>query len=128
MTPMADKTLRKAKSPEAADYRAAWRACRKLVPGEESDLDLVAKLDDLLKSGWSIQALKAYAFSVWRKSDRDDAAEAAWRLAVEFADSNGCSGGRGFLKRFNANRERYSCEAMRREQQARPGPHRATLH
>jgi hypothetical protein len=120
VTPMADKTLRKAKSPEAAYYHAAWRACRKLAPGEESDLDLVAKLDDLLKSGWSIQALKAYAFSVWQKSDRDDAAEAAWRLAVEFADSNGCSGGRGFLKRFNANRERYSCEAMRREQQASP--------
>jgi hypothetical protein len=39
---MADKTLRKAKSPEAADYRAAWRACRKLVPGEESDLDTIA--------------------------------------------------------------------------------------
>src|SRR5580692_7686193 len=57
---------------------------------------------------------------VWRKSDRDDAAEAAWRSAVEFADSNGCSGGRGFLKRFNANRERYSCDAMRREQQASP--------
>ena len=117
---MADQTLRKAKSPEAADHRAAWRACRKLVPGEESDLDLVAKLDNLLKSGWSIKALKAYAFSVWRKSDRDDAAEAAWRLAVEFGDSNGCSGGRGFLKRFNANRERYSCDAMRREQQASP--------
>jgi hypothetical protein len=54
------------------------------------------------------------------KSDRDDAAEAAWRWAVEFADSNGCSGGRGSLKRFNANRERCSCDAMRREQQAAP--------
>jgi hypothetical protein len=64
-----------------------------------------------LKSGWSIQALKAYAFFVWRKSNRDDATEAAWRLAVEFADSNGCSGGRDFLKRFNANPGRYSCEA-----------------
>jgi hypothetical protein len=47
VTPMAEKMLRKAKPSEAADYRAAWRACSKLVPGEESDL--LAKLDDLLK-------------------------------------------------------------------------------
>jgi hypothetical protein len=110
VTPMAEN-LRKAKSADAADYHAAWSACRKSVPGEESDL--LAKLDDVLKSGWTIQALKAYAFFVWRKSDRDDATEAAWRLAVEYADSNGCSGGRDFLKRFNANSERYSCEATR---------------
>jgi hypothetical protein len=114
VTAMAEKTVGKAKSPDAADYHAAWSACRKSVPSEESDL--VAKLDDVLASGWSIPALKAYAFSVWRKSNCKDATEAAWRLAVEFADSNGCSGGRNFLKRFNANPERYSCEATRREQ------------
>ena len=61
------------------------------------------------KTGWTIQALKAYAFSVWRNSDCDYVTEAAWRLSVEFADSNGCSGGRDFLKRFNADPERYSC-------------------
>jgi hypothetical protein len=32
-------------------------------------------------------------------------------VVAEFADSNGCSGGRYFLKRFNANPERYWCEA-----------------
>jgi hypothetical protein len=37
-------------------------ARRKSCPGEESDL--LAKLDDVLKSGWSIQALKACAFFV----------------------------------------------------------------
>jgi hypothetical protein len=104
---MAEKTLRKAKSPEAGDYRAAWRACSKLVPGEESDL--LAKLDGLLKSGWSIQALKAYATYVWQQAAFDHVTEGAWRLAVEFADSNGCSGGRDFLKRFIANPERYGC-------------------
>jgi hypothetical protein len=107
VTPMAEKMLRKAKPSEAADYRAAWRACSKLVPGEESDL--LAKLDDLLKSGWSIQALKAYASSVWQQAAFDHVTEGAWRLAVEFADSNGCSGGRDFPKRFIANPERYEC-------------------
>ena len=62
------------------------------------------------------EALKAYAFSVWQLPAFDHVTEVAWRLAVEFADSNGCSGGRDFLKRFNANRERYSCEATRRKQ------------
>jgi hypothetical protein len=108
------ENLGKAKSPDAADYYAAWSACQKSVPGEESDL--LVKLDDVLRSGWTIQALKAYAFFVWRKSNRKDATEAAWRLAVEFAGSNGCSGGRDFLKQFNANPERYSCEATRHEQ------------
>jgi hypothetical protein len=98
----------------AADYSAAQRACSKCLHGEEGDLR--PKLDDALKSGWSIQALKAYAFSVWQLPAVDHVTEVAWRLAVEFADSNGCSGGRDFLKRFNANRERYSCEATRRKQ------------
>ena len=53
MTPMADKTLRKAKSPEAADYRAAWRACRKLVPGEESDLDTIAVMASFSTCCWT---------------------------------------------------------------------------
>jgi hypothetical protein len=69
----------------------------------------VLKLDDLLKSGWSIQALKAYASSVWQQAAFDHVTEGAWRLAVEFADSNGCSGGRDFPKRFIANPERYEC-------------------
>jgi len=105
---MTEKALMsKAKAARDADYSAARRACSKVLPGEEGDLS--AKLDNALKTGWTIQALKAYAFSVWRNSDCDHVTEAAWRLSVEFADSNGRSGGRDFLKRFNTDRERYSC-------------------
>ena len=90
------------------DYRAARRACSVEVPGEGDNL--CAKLDGALKSGWSIPALKAYAFSIWRDPSCDHVTAAAWRLSVEFAESNGCSGGRDFLKRFNADPKRYSCE------------------
>jgi len=91
------------------DYRAARRACSTGVPGEEDNL--CAKLDGALKSGWSILALKAYAFSVWRDSSCNHVTDDAWRLSVEFAESNGRSGGRDFLKRFNADPKRYSCES-----------------
>jgi hypothetical protein len=103
------KKVRKAQAPCDADYNAARNACSKVIPGEEGDLR--AKLDNALKAGWSIQALKAYAFIVWRNSGCDYVTEAAWRLSVEFADSKGRSGGRDFLKRFNADPEPYSCVA-----------------
>jgi hypothetical protein len=98
-----------------SDYVAAQRACCKYLHGEEGDLS--AKLEEALTSGWSIEALKAYAFSIWQQSASDDVTDAAWRLAVEFADSNGCSGGRNFLKWFSANAESYlvRCTAQRRE-------------
>ena len=82
------------KTPDDADYSAALRACSKVLTGEEGDLRL--KLNNALKAGWSIQALKAYAFSVWRNSGCDYVTEAEWQLSVEYADSNGCSGGRIF--------------------------------
>jgi hypothetical protein len=104
---MTEKTLTEAKAHRDGDYNAARRACSKVLPGEEGDLR--AKLDSALKSGWSIQALKAYALSVWQNSGLDYVTEVAWRLSVEFADSSGCSGGRDFLKRFNADPKRYSC-------------------
>jgi hypothetical protein len=88
---MTEKVLTKDKAPRDADYSAAWRACSKVPPGEAGDLH--AKLDNALKAGWSIEALKAYAFCVWRNTSGDYVTEAAWRLSVEFADSNGCSGG-----------------------------------
>jgi hypothetical protein len=88
-----------------SDYVAVRRACGKHLHGEEGDLS--AKLEEALRSGWSIEALKAYAFSIWQQSASDDVTDAAWRLAVEFADSDGCSGGRNFLKRFSSNPERY---------------------
>jgi hypothetical protein len=88
-----------------SDYSTARRACGENLHGEEGDLS--AKLEDALRSGWSIEALKAYAFSIWQQSASHDVTDAAWRLAVEFADSNGCSGGRDFLKRFSAKSERH---------------------
>jgi len=100
--PMAEENAR---GHGSSDYSAARRACGKYAHGEEGDLS--AKLEDALRSGWSIEALKAYAFSIWQQSASHDVSDAAWRLAVEFADSNGCSGGRDFLKRFSANPERY---------------------
>jgi hypothetical protein len=101
---MTEKALTKTEKSRDGDYRAALRACGEVLPGEEGDLR--AKLDNALKAGWTIEALKAHAFAVWRKPDCDRVTEAAWRLSVEFADSNGCSGGRDFLKRFNADPER----------------------
>jgi hypothetical protein len=98
---------------QTGDYSAAWRACGTFVSGEGDDLR--AKLDGALRSGWSMRALKAYAMLVWQQPPSDQVTEAAWRLAVEFADSNGRSGGRDFLKRFSVNPERYSSEATRTE-------------
>ena len=98
--PMVGKRARKAEASADADYNAVRRACSKAPPAEGGDLG--AKLDDALKSGWSIEALKAYAFSAWRDPGCDHVTDAAWRLSVEFADSNGCGGGRDFLKRFKA--------------------------
>jgi hypothetical protein len=104
---MTEKASTKAKASRDIDYIAARRACSRAISGQECDLR--AKLDDALKAGWSVQALKAYAFCVWQNSSCDYVTEAAWRLAVEFADSNGCSGGRDFPKRFSAEPERHSC-------------------
>ena len=88
-----------------ADYDAAQRACANYLHGEEGDLS--AKLEEALRSGWSIEALKAYAFSIWQQSASDEVTDTAWRLAVEFADSYGCGGGRNFLKQFSSNPEHY---------------------
>jgi hypothetical protein len=86
-----------------ADYKAARRACSNSLPGEEDEL--CAKLDGALSAGWSIQALKAYAIAVWQQSGSDYVSEVAWRLAIEHADSKGCSGGRDFLSRYKANHD-----------------------
>ena len=111
---MTEEVSDNAKDRWAADYSAAQRASSKCLRGEEGDLR--TKLNDALKSGWSIQALKAYAVSVWQLPGFDHVTGAAWRLAVEFADSNGCSGGREFLRRFNGNPKRCASEETGREQ------------
>jgi hypothetical protein len=86
-----------------SDCVAARWACSNYLDGEGGNLS--AKLEEALRSGWSIEALKAYAFSTWRQSASGDVTDTAWRLAVEFANSNGCTGGRNFLKRFSSNPE-----------------------
>jgi hypothetical protein len=108
---MVGKPTRKAEASGGADYDAARRACSKALPAEGGDLG--AKLEGALKSGWSIEALKAYAFSVWRDPGCEQVTDAAWCLSVEFADSNGCNGGRDFLKRFNADPERIFVRKVR---------------
>jgi hypothetical protein len=44
-------------APKDPDYRAAWRACKEPWVGWTT-VDLRKKLKQLLRSGWSIQALK----------------------------------------------------------------------
>jgi hypothetical protein len=84
-------------------YRAAWSACGgRLAPavwGSE-EINLRAMLDDLLKSGWSIQALYSYA-STWRKRRYDHVTPAAWRWGIYFANMDLCGYATKFLTEFN---------------------------
>ncbi len=95
-------TMKKAKAPKDPDYRAAWRACKKPWVSW-SVVDLRKRLKQLLRSGWSIQALKAYAFVCWRHKRCDHVTEGAWRWAVAFADSSHVLGGRNVLERYKAD-------------------------
>ncbi len=68
-------------------------------------VDLRAKLDEALQAGWSIRALKAYAYH-WRytRPQRDHVTRAAWRMAVSLTTERD---GLEFLERYNADRESY---------------------
>ena len=66
--------MKKAKAPKDPDYRAAWRACKKPWISW-SVVDLRKRLKQVLRSGWSIQALKAYAFVYWRHKRCDHVTE-----------------------------------------------------
>jgi|SRR5579872_969000 len=71
-----------------ADYRAAWNACGKPLPGEDpAQNDLRSRLEDVLKSGWSIEALKAFAAAQFTRR-YDHVTPAAWRWAVFFAKAD----------------------------------------
>lgn len=127
--PSTVKAHKKTKAPRDADYRAAWYACRKpwvtsvfnekpLIWGEPwatfvdgAEIDMRALLDKVLKSGWSIRALKAYAFCFWRHLygiDRYDRVTAfAWRHAVHDAAVGDGHASR-FLTAFSANPESYA--------------------
>jgi hypothetical protein len=114
------KALKRTKAPRHADYRDAWRACRKPWISDwvgtdcpRVEIDLRAALRSLLKSGWSIRALKAYAFSVkyfaHSRKDIDHVTAGAWRYAVRFASSSDIFGAQAatFLAEFKADPERY---------------------
>lgn len=106
------KARKKPKAPRDPDYRAAWKACRKpwAMAWGGGEVDLRVELSKLLKSGWSIQALKAYAWGHFHFSPRFDYVTAApWRYAVHFAHDDLVSGRHGpasataFLEFFNAH-------------------------
>jgi len=135
-SPMAEEVItkrtrkKKRKAPRDADYRAAWKACRKpwmeSVPNDKprvrgepwsdwvdgEEIDMRAALDKLLSSGWTIQALKAYAYCSWRHlygQDRYDHVTAfAWRWAVCFAGADIGGDASRYLTRFNANPEAFA--------------------
>lgn len=98
--------MKKTKAPLDPDHKAAWRACKKPWVGLGA-VDLRKKLDQLIKSGWPIQALKAYAFCLFRHPRCDHVTEGAWRWAVRFADTSHF-GGHNLLERYKADPEHYS--------------------
>jgi hypothetical protein len=99
------KATKKTKARRDPDYVAAWRACGTPLPGEDpTQNDLRERLDRALKSDWSIQALKAFAYvcrpkALWRY---DNVTPAAWRWAVCLAELETSLDGVSFLERFNA--------------------------
>jgi len=112
------KDNKKTTARRASDYHVAWLACRKPWVSEwpgcpRVELNLRAALDDLLKSGWSIQALKAFAFSVreYAHKGNERVTVGAWRWAVYLASTGPASGplsASSFLESFKANPERYA--------------------
>ena len=105
----ATEALKRTKGPSDPDHRAAWLACRKPEPRcwRDGEIDLRAALDTALKAGWTIPALKAYAFCEWRYTRRDHVTDAAWRMAVKWAADSGYMA-QSFLERFKTDPERYS--------------------
>jgi hypothetical protein len=94
---------KKTKAQRDPDYRAAWRACGALAPsvwGTDEE-NLRAMLDDLLKSGWSIQALRSYAFTWSRRADYDHVTPATWRWGIYFANMDMLGSATKFLNEFN---------------------------
>lgn len=113
---MGTKTLKERKPPHDADYRAAWRACREPATSFGGrEIDLRTQLTRALNSGWSIPAIKAYAWCYWTNGTRyDHLTASAWRYAVEWIsyaldcpDSTTSATPSAFLERFTADPERY---------------------
>ena len=98
MNPAASKGV---KGPTDPDHHAAWVACREpdcTQWGEETVVtDLRVKLAEVLASGWTMPALKEYAFNCWRHPRYPNVTRTAWRMAVWGTDY----GGKDFLARYN---------------------------
>lgn len=130
-TEVTKRTRKKRKGACDADHQAAWTACRKpwiesvanekprvwgelwSAWAEGEHLDLRAVLDKLLQSGWTIPALKAYAYCSWFRhlygEDRyDHVTTFAWRYAVHSASTDLCGEASRYLARFNANPEAFA--------------------
>lgn len=90
------------------DYKDAWRACgAKLSPrvfDNPEEIDLRARLDDLLKSGWPMAALRSYA-STWRTSRQPRVTPAVWRYGVYFASQDLVGTATRFLEEWKARQE-----------------------
>ncbi len=92
-------STQRVKGPTDPDHHAAWVACREpWVCFDNSTVDLRPILEDLLKSGWSIGALKAYAHH-FRFTGHSHLTPYAWRWAVRFAGEGGAMVG-DFLARY----------------------------
>jgi hypothetical protein len=112
------KARKRTKAPRRdADYAAARAAGRRpsyFGLGDGGDViylrDLRTVLDSALQYGWSISAIKAYAWCYWRNPDRfDHVTASAWRFALDaiaeehIAGPHALSRPSAFLERFNAN-------------------------
>ncbi len=66
------------------DHRAAWLACRKPFerPFGGDAVNLRVALAELLKTGWSVAALKAYSFSRWNIRRRGHITPDIWRMGI----------------------------------------------
>lgn len=101
--------MSKRRGPADPDHRAAWAACRKpdvVGWGDDTELDLRELLVERLKSGWSIPALKSYAYRYCRYTGREHVTPAGWRMAVRLTGSEIFVG--SFLEEFNSDPERYA--------------------
>ena|ERR1700733_352383 len=96
--------MKKTKAPRDPDHRAAWLACKKPEPDPigPGEMDMRKLLKKALGSGWTIRALKAYAYISWRIRGLDHVTPVAWRWAVMFAHD---AMGHSFRDRYLANPE-----------------------
>lgn len=97
---------------EEEDYSAAWRACGSplstRVFGEDApQINLRARLEGLLKSGWAMTALSDYAYQ-FRTKRFDHVTPAVWRLAVYLASEDVCGMDTRWLKTWTASHEEHT--------------------